>query len=441
MENPNFQKLNLSNFPYEVLFNILLNAEPKDIANYCQTSKRASQICKEQDFWRAKLWKDYGKEEPMKDMTWRQQYQLRRIKVVNSPITTGEDYYGIIDDQGNLYMAGNNEDGQLGDGSFISSRVLKRVPLESKVISVDTSGNYGMKMTGAVTEEGEVYIWGDIGNIIKGMPLTNSPRKFNLPGKAVKFIGTKYQKSYAIIMEDGSIYLKRYVGEEIMNTRLDSGRKIVDAILSNEPLYINKIEYTSYLYVLDNHGDVYFFYTDTRVPLVEKYKVKINFPDRIKQLSGGKLGVALSVKGEVYTWGKNDQSQLGIQNDQSEEFVFIASEVYKVNLPVLIESISGGYKNVAAITKSGTVYAWGAGRNNNIIGYSEKEKLADNTSDAVLRMLAQLGVFPSPMELKITSKITFISLGDLLSIAVTEDGMVNYWGDNQWGPKNPYLDY
>ncbi len=345
-------------------------------------------------------------------------------------------------------MAGNNEDGQLGSGTFISSRVLKRVSLESKVISVDTSGDYGIKITGVATEKGEVNIWGDIGNILKGASLTNLPWKLNLPGKAVKFVGTKFQKSYAIIMEDGSIYVKRYVGEEIINTRLDSGRKIVDAILSNESFHIDKKAYVSYLYVLDNHGDVYFFYTDARVPLVEKHKVKVNFPDRIKQLSGGNLGVALSVKGEVYTWGKNDQSQLGIQNDQSAEFEFITGEVYKVNLPISIESISGGYKNVAVVTKNGTVYAWGAGRNNNIIGGREINKLANSVSNLFRKSkdktlfltsrLIGLGIFPFPIELEITSKITYISLGDTLSIAATEDGMVNYWGSYKWNPEKPY---
>ncbi len=386
-----------------------------------------------------------------------------QIKVINSPIAVGNDYYAIIDDQGNLYMAGNNESGQLGtgnsygfggypslsdndslestpsqnDSTFESLKILEKVPLKSKVISVDTSGNDGMKITGAITIEGEVYIWGAIDNILKDATTTNLPWKLNLSGKAVKFIGTKYQKSYAIIMEDGSIYVKRFVDEEIINIRLDSGRKIVDAILSDKSLHINEIEYISYLYVLDNHGDVHFFYTDTRVPSNERHKVKMDFPDRIKQLSGGNTGVALSVKGEVYTWGKNDQAQLGIQNDQSEEFVFITGKVYKVNLPISIESISGGYKNVAVVTKNGTVYAWGAGRNNNIIGYDEKYKLADSISDDLrnLRTLVQMGIFPFPIEIKLTSKVRFISLGDTLSIAVTEDGMVNYWGSYRWSPE------
>ncbi len=91
-------KINLNDFPYEILFDILLNAEPKDIANYCQTSKDASEICKDQSFWRAKLWKDYGNQKQVEGMTWQKQYQLGKIKVVNSPIVAAEDYYGVIDD-------------------------------------------------------------------------------------------------------------------------------------------------------------------------------------------------------------------------------------------------------------------------------------------------------------------------------------------------------
>ena len=106
MENPNLRNFNISDFPYEILFNILLNADLKDIANYCQTSKSASGICKDQNFWRIKLWKDYGRQEKVVGITWKQQYQSKEIKVINSPIAAGNVYYGIVDDQGNLYVSG-----------------------------------------------------------------------------------------------------------------------------------------------------------------------------------------------------------------------------------------------------------------------------------------------------------------------------------------------
>ena len=325
MENPNLQKLNLSDFPFEVLFNILLNAEPKDIVNYCQTSHRASEICRDNSFWRMKLLRDYGEQELMKGMTWHEQYQRGIIRVINSPIFSGYDYYGIIDDQGDLYMAGNNENGQLGNGTFDSSKILEKVLLESKVISADTTGNAKLKFIGAVTTEGEVYIWGAISNtpkdvstdstnfppvgypvkgtvyvlrytsegivyvrrnrndIPKGDIASNLPWKLDLPGsgKAVKFIGTKHRVGYAIIMDDGSINVNKYkyTNEETVNIRLDSGGKIVDAILVDGSFHVDENYYAPYMYVLDNQGDVYFFYAGKN----RIHKVKMGFLDRIKQ--------------------------------------------------------------------------------------------------------------------------------------------------------------
>ena len=107
--------MNLGDFPYEVLFGILLNADPKDIANYCQTSKRASEICKDPVFWKRKYQRDFGQPDEIPSdntryRTWKEMYYFKSRKphTMRLPMSASSSHYGIIDDQGNLYMAGKS---------------------------------------------------------------------------------------------------------------------------------------------------------------------------------------------------------------------------------------------------------------------------------------------------------------------------------------------
>ena len=423
--------MNLGGFPYEVLFNILLNAEPKDIANYCQTSKDASEICKSQDFWRAKLWKDYGNQKQVEGITWQEQYQSGQIGVINSPISAGNGHYGIIDDLGDLYMSGNNNYGQLGDGTKGKGRSiingLRKVNLKSKVVSV-TTGLYhegSDPATGVVTEDGEVYIWGSYNTILV-------PKKLDFPGlgKIVKFVMDNSGSRYGIITDNGNAYITAYNRGPPVLVQQNSKRKIVDLTL---PIYPTGFKW--YIcFFLDNHGDVFLFYVFRDTTLT----IKLDFPDPIRQLSASStINVALSIKGDVYTWGKASPDANYQLRGTKDPPIFkfqvgegssnIPNEIYKANLPAFIESISTGFGNVAAVTNNGTVYVWGSNRSRRLIR-TDIDKLI-SSGKIITQFREYGGVIPLPLEIKLKSKIKLISLGNKFTIALTEDGVINYWGN------------
>ena len=81
----------------------------------------------------------------------------------------------------------------------------------------------------------------------------------------------------------------------------------------------------------------------------------------IKQVavnSGGKHCLALSIEGDVYSWGEGDDGKLGHGNKNS------------VDRPRVIEALRGrdvvgiscGGSHSAAITAAGELYTWGKGR-------------------------------------------------------------------------------
>ena len=424
--------MNLSDFPFEVLFNILLNSEPKDIANYCQTSKRASEICKDSDFWRAKLWRDYGQEKQAKGMTLQEQYQFKQIKVINSPISSGGAYYGIIDDQGDLYMAGYNKLGQLGDGTKRIRTNLEKVNLKSKVISVTTglySNSGGSATTAVVTVDGEVYIWGTRKSILVPQQLG-----FPRPGKIVKFV---FESSYTfrkgIIMDNGSAYLTSSSDEIIL---IPAKTKIVDLIIPMARPDGTKVE----CFFLDNYGDVFFFHILDRD---KKIMIKLDFPDPIRQLSISSEDsyFALSIKGEVYSWGHRDFFGTNSRDPISTFQGIIGGIIYifKADIPAFVVSISSGNDNVSAVTSKGTVYVWGFNYEHRLVSEDEERKLL---SSGKMERHTPSGDYREkpfirlPLELKLKSKIKLISVGSIFTIALTEDGVMNYWGDQLLTPRN-----
>ncbi len=461
MENP---KYNLTDFPYEVLFNILLNADPKDIASYCQTSKRASEICKDQSFWRVKLWKDYGKQEQVEEMTWQKQYQSGPIRVINSHIAAGNGYYAIIDDRGDLYIAGRQE---LVDPKF--SKTLTKVVLESKAISVITGqGRYDdCPFIGVVTVNGKVYVLenkpytqftGYIGGIlvpdIIACPTLSTqikPRELNFPrsGKIVKINRENKKGQYGVIMDSGLAYLVGGRNKEPILIRHPSDRKIVDLIIPGLVARLDSNIDTCYF--LDNYGDVYFIYID--YINIRNLKEKLNFPDPIKQLSASNdINAALSIKGDVYTWGYDDiigdfhgWSDYDLYGGTKKPIFYFKAEiymdhkinpdVYKIDIPAHIKSISTGYGTVAAVTTNGSVYVWGSNKCNRLFSKNDQEKLM---SSGEMHTVYEYNTpfLERPLEIKLKSKIKSISMGNEFTIALTEDGILNYWGDQDMAPND-----
>ncbi len=155
----NLNYLNL--LPDEMLLKLLSETDDlKSLFKWCQTSNRINQICKDEGFWHSKYRKDFGELILAEGETWKERYKQRKLNI-NSPISAGRDYYGIIDQKGNLYMVGNNRIGQLGVGKDIKESkipLLVKFPCKTqKVISIST----GQEVSGAVTKDGKVYIRGD----------------------------------------------------------------------------------------------------------------------------------------------------------------------------------------------------------------------------------------------------------------------------------------
>ncbi|XP_018318327.1 RCC1 and BTB domain-containing protein 1, partial [Mycetomoellerius zeteki] len=126
----------------------------------------------------------------------------------------------------------------------------------------------------------------------------------------------------------------------------------------------------------------------------------------------------------VYSWGCNKYGQVG--NGSYDQVVTPTL----INMPTLKDDVDrkrvvdiacGSYHSVA-LTESGEVYAWG------VNDYRIQEKSSDITMDqATLNTPKQVTTIFN------RKKIVYISCGTTFTMAVTENGEVYSWGENNVG--------
>lgn len=129
----------------------------------------------------------------------------------------------------------------------------------------------------------------------------------------------------------------------------------------------------------------------------------------VKQISTGYFfSAALTINGDLYTWGSNIYGGLGDGTDYSRSYpVKIMENVLKVEL---------GHSHSAAIKENGDLYIWG----NNSWG-----ELGYGYSGG-------FGSF-NPTPQKIMENVKDVSLGYFHSAAITTDGDLYMWGQNMYG--------
>ena len=391
--------------PDEMLLKLLSETDDlKTLSKWCQTSKRVNRICQDEGFWHNKYRKDFGlsgiESKLVEGETWREEYKRRKLNI-NSPISAGYNHYGIIDQNGNLYMTGVNSRGQLGVGEDIGeSEVPILVKFPQKVISISA----GYRVTGAVTKDGKAYFWGanKKRRLFPDLEEKNIwiPKELILPGKAIK-IEVDYS-GYLVLLEDSSVYVS--LNDDVNNLRPIIGHLKLNAIdisLSDTLGTLSIIDKDHNLYML---GDLWGFNCDK-----DKYSnepIHVPLPEPVVEVSLGASHImALSTSGNVYTLGSNSSGELGIGNKIPKGM----DTPVLVKLPEKIVQIEASINTSSALSETGKLYMWGGNSGNQISGDLTKNSL-------------------SPVEISFGVPINFVSIGSEFTIAVNNDQVVNYWG-------------
>ena len=298
-------------------------------------------------------------------------------------LALGQDYSSALTENGQVYMWGQNNFGQLGNGTTTSSslpvNITDRFPTGDTVIAL----SLGWFHAGAVTESGRVYVWGFNGFGELGDGSTTSK---NVPTE----ITSLYSQSDRVISLSFGNYFSsaKTLSGNIFAWGWNSDGQLGDGTT-----------------------------TDRKVPTEVTSGIPLNQNETILQYQiGGYHAGVLTSNGRMFTWGRNIDGQVGNGTTTNQVNPINITSQFPVGDKIV--SISVGANHTSARLESGVIYIWGS---------TFRGRLGDG---GVVNRL-----FPVSLASQFDQGVKFaqISLGANHSSALTTRGYVYTWGFNDFG--------
>lgn len=315
-------------------------------------------------------------------------------------VSLGSEHSAAITENGDLYMWGSNGNGQLGDGTTIDKKTPTKIMSNVKLVSL------GRLHTAAITNNGDLYMWGENGDGQLGNGTTTSS---NIPIKImsnVKSVSLGWYYYSAAITENGDLYTWGFNGSGQLGDGTTYKRYNPTKIMSNVKSVSLGSDHSA---AITENDDLYTWGNNGYGKLGDGTTYKRHAPTKImsniKSVELGKYhSAAITNNGDLYMWGDNGFGQLG------------TGETGYKSIPTKIMSnvktVSLGFQHSASITENGELYTWGK---------NWSGELGNGTVDG------------SNIPQKIMNKISLVSLGDYYSAAITENGDLYLWGANTYG--------
>ncbi|PXY88344.1 RCC1 domain-containing protein [Bifidobacterium asteroides] len=321
-------------------------------------------------------------------------------------VSAGSYYSLALGSDGNAYAWGYNPSGQLGDGTTNPSSTPVRVskpadtPADLAYVHVDAGGWYHSLALGS---DGNAYAWGRNQNGELGDGTEND---HHTPIKVSKPAGTPADFTY-VQVGAGSIH----------SLALGS-------------------DGNAYAWGHNNDGQLGDGTTTNR-----STPVKVNKPTDtptdftyVQVYSGYNHALAVGSDGYAYAWGDNWFGQLGNDSIPAGELNAKAKSLVPVRVRnpansnetskgLKVTQVSGGWKHSLALGSDGNVYAWG--RND----FGQLGNNSQNTSYVPVRVRDPA----NPTDTSKGLNAVQFSAGTYHSLAVGSDGYAYAWGSNHYG--------
>ena len=276
-----------------------------------------------------------------------------KISVPFKEMAVGGYHILALDNDNNLWAWGDNEFGQLGDGT--TTNKTSPTKIETNITFVQLSA--GAFHNAGIDTEGRLWVWGlnTFGQLGDGTTINKS--------KPQKIMG---DKEFTKVMASGYLTLAIDTNNEIWHLGKDFGNS---SFANKEIRKLNfKIEYSeisgnSHYLFLDNRKKLWSFGSNSYGELGDGTTNTKTSPVQIKsevqflQVSAGdEFCLAIDSDGNLWSWGKNDECQLGDGTTTNKAIP------EQIKTEKKFTQISAGKNHCLAIDNEGNLWSWG--RNN-----------------------------------------------------------------------------
>ena len=351
-----------------------------------------------------------------------------------SHISSGQWQALATGSDGNLYSWGDSDSVGRDDKTGTPYSTPGLVPAPPGVRFTQISG--GLSLSLALGSDGNLYSWGwnELGQL--GRDTTSTPA--SMPGLVTPpngihftYIHAGYTHSLAF-GSDGNLY--SWGANDHGQLGRDTGSATYSATPDKVPLPAGVTKFTQvsggvyYSMAMGSDGNLYSWgnnnqgelgrYPSSTEPRNRPGKVLL--PAGVTKFTSfainGWRSLAMGSDGNLYSWGWNEDGELGRETSNSMSNVMPD----KVTLPAGVTRFTrftAGNEHALAMGSDGNLYSWG----NNSDG-----QLGRDTGST-------RNVMPDKVPLPAGVSCTQTSVGDNFSMAIGSDGNVYSWGSNRYG--------
>ena len=329
-------------------------------------------------------------------------------------ISAGHSHTCAVTTSGGAMCWGNNDAGQLGDGTFIESHVPVGVAgLASGIAKIAA----GSKHTCAVNVGGAVPCWGDNANGQLGDGTTTSHNvPAYVPALAASVLSAGDSHNCAISGSFTKCWGLNNFGQIGDGTTIDRTSPVnITDLVPGTATVVGGVHHAC---AITGEGGLKCWGRNDDRQLGDGTVVHRPAPVNVAGAAAGVSAVstgdahtcALTTGGGAKCWGNNDHGEVG---DGSSTDRSLPADVSA--LSVGVASLSTGLHHSCAVTKDDGVKCWGE----NSVG-----QLGDNT---LIDRLSPIDVF------SLSSGAAAVAAGDFHTCALTTGGGVKCWGDGSVG--------
>ncbi|MCQ9377948.1 hypothetical protein [Methyloversatilis sp. XJ19-49] len=339
-------------------------------------------------------------------------------------IAAGNGHSLAMGSDGTLYAWGNNDSGQLGDGSTQQRPTPVQVSLPVGVSALSVSAGRAHSL--ATGSDGRLYAWGSnsFRQISDGSlaSLRATPVQVRLSTGVSALSVTAGDDHSLAVGSDGNLYAwgSNSDGQRGDGSTFPPGRPVqvsLPAGVSARSLAAG----ATHSLAMGSDGMLYAWGGNSDGQLGDgsytgrATRLQVSLPAGVSALgvaAGGVHTLAMGSNGTLYAWGGNEYGQLG---DGSAAF---RTPPVRVSLPAGVSAldIAASGDHSLALASDGTLYAWGG----NAVGQLGDGSTSDRTTPVAVSLPAGVSALG-------------VAAGASHSLVAASDGRLYAWGENRYG--------